>query len=111
MGLIESGSQLTKDFNCIINRQVLGFDTVRQGTAAHIPHHKIRLTTIIPYIIYGNDRGMLERRNDLGFAFEAHFELRVGMQKLRWQYFDSHLTLKEWIPASINSGHAATPKF
>src|SRR4030095_13011112 len=105
MSLIESWGQLTKNFDCIVNRQILGFDTIRQGAAAHIAHHKIRLASIIPYIIYRNNRGVLERGNDLGFAFESHFELRFGMQKLGGQYFDSHLAFKEWIPTAINSSH------
>src|SRR5580704_7868261 len=53
--------------------------------------------------------GMIERRQNLGFALEAAHPVRIA-EECHGQNFDRHVTFEHRVARAVNLAHAAWPK-
>jgi hypothetical protein len=79
---------------------------VEERAARHVAHHDERLFLVLAVVVDGDDVGVFERSDDLGFALEARAELLVEGELAR-QDFDRDLPLHVRVAREVDDRHPA----
>ena len=105
MGRFQGLGDLLKDFQRLGQRQRTVADPFGQGLALGQLHHQKALAAILLEAMDGGDVGMIQFRQDLGFALKAGQPFRI-VGKLIGQDLDRHLTIELRVGSTVHLSHA-----
>ncbi|MCY1223854.1 hypothetical protein D9M72_359940 [compost metagenome] len=115
VAVLEGGEHAEREVDGVVDADFLRTDEIPQGLSGHEFHHDVRhadsvLGTaghcVVPGVVDGNDRRMVQRGHGLGFALEPRLELWIP-GKVRSQQLDGHCPAQPGVQAPVDVRHTA----